>query len=117
MLFGQGGIAVEASKDTVIELAPVDRPLARAQIARTRISALLRGIRNKRPTDIDAIAETLVRVSALVTDHPSIRELDINPLLADSDGVLALDARVRVQHLGASGAETLRPQAISASIV
>jgi len=96
VLFGQGGIAVEALDDSTLELPPLNDTLARAQIARTRVWKLLQGVRGRKPADIGAIADTLVRISRLVSDHAEIRELDINPLLADADGVLALDARVRV---------------------
>jgi acetyltransferase len=98
VLFGQGGIAVEALNDSALELPPLNDALARAQIARTRVWKLLQGIRNRPAADIRAIAETLVRVSQLVTNHAEICELDINPLLADPQGVLALDARVRVRE-------------------
>ncbi len=98
VLFGHGGIAVEALNDNTLELPPLNQTLARAQIARTRVWKLLQGIRNQPPADIRAIAETLVCVSLLATDHAEICELDINPVLADAHGVLALDARVRVRQ-------------------
>ena len=62
----------------------------------TRIYRLLEGYRDRPAADIDAIALALVRLSYLVTNHEEIREIDINPLLADEHGVVALDARVRV---------------------
>jgi acetyltransferase len=96
VLFGQGGTAVELIADTSVELAPLDRALARAQIARTRISRLLGGYRDVPPADLDAIADVLVRVGRLAAEVPAIRELDINPLLADAHGVVALDARIMV---------------------
>ena len=98
VLFGHGGIAVEALNDSTLEFPPLNDALARAQIARTRVWKLLQGIRNRPAADITAIAETLVRVSLLATDHAEICELDINPLLADAKGVLALDARIRVRE-------------------
>jgi acetyltransferase len=97
VLFGHGGIAVEALDDTTLELPPLNEVLACAQIERTRVWKLLQEIRNRPAADIKTIAETLLRVSQLVTDHAEIYELDINPLLADAQGVLALDARVRVR--------------------
>jgi acetyltransferase len=97
VLFGHGGIAVQAINDTTLELPPLNEALARAQVERTRVSKLLGGYRNRPAADIKAIAKTLVRVSQLVIDHAEICELDINPLLADSEGVVALDARVRVR--------------------
>jgi acetyltransferase len=65
-------------------------------VSRTRVSKLLAGYRNRPAADIDAICRTLIRVAQLVTDIPEIVELDINPLLADSGGVIALDARMRL---------------------
>ena len=96
MLFGAGGTAVEVVADTSIALPPLDLKLATDLVQRTRIARLLAGYRDRRPADIEAIAATLVRLSALVIRHPEIREIDINPLLADDSGVIALDARVKV---------------------
>lgn len=94
IMFGAGGTAVEVIADTSLALPPLDLELARDLIARTRIARLLAGYRNRNPADVDAVARTLVRLSGLICRHPEIREIDINPLLADSDGVIALDARV-----------------------
>jgi acetyltransferase len=70
--------------------------LAHDLIAQTRVSGLLRGYRNLPPADIDAVAQTLIKIAQLIIDFAEIIELDINPLLADQDGVIALDARIRV---------------------
>lgn len=96
MLFGAGGTAVEIERDTALALPPLDINLSRDLIGRTRISKRLAGYRDRPPAAVDIIAETLVKVSQLVGDHAEIRELDINPLIADPSGVIALDARVRV---------------------
>lgn len=96
MMFGAGGTAVEVERDTALALPPLDLNLSRDLIQRTRISKRLAGYRDRPPAAGDAIAETLVKVSQLIADHPEIRELDINPLIADAEGVIALDARVRV---------------------
>ncbi len=96
ILFGAGGTAVEVLADTSLALPPLDLQLARDLIGRTRVARLLAGYRDRKPVDIDAIARTLVHMSALVCQHPEILELDINPLLADENGVIALDARVRI---------------------
>jgi acetyltransferase len=96
ILFGQGGIAVEITDDHTVGLPPLNMVLARDMVSRTRVSKLLAGYRNRPAADIDAICRTLIRVAQLVTDIPEIAELDINPLLADSAGVIALDARIRV---------------------
>ncbi len=96
IMFGSGGTAVEVVKDTAEALPPLDHLLAQDLIRETRISHLLQGYRNRPPADRDGIADVLVRVSSLVTNHPEIRELDINPLLADEKGCIAVDGRMRV---------------------
>ena len=96
VLFGQGGVATEIIADRTIGLPPLNDVLAKDMIRRTRISALLKGYRDRPPADLGAIAEVLVRLARLATDIPEILELDINPLLADASGVLALDARIRI---------------------
>ena len=107
ILFGHGGIAVEQLRDITLELAPLNASLALAQMSRTRVWQLLQGYRNQRPADIRGIASVLTRVSQLAADHPEILELDINPLLADSEGVIAVDARIRVAPARQSGIERL----------
>ena len=109
MMFGAGGTAVEVIADTAHALPPLDLKLAAQLIDETRISRLLAGYRDRPRADMDAIALALVRVSYLVTDHPEIRELDINPLLADERGCIAVDARVR---LADAQAEPRRPMAV-----
>ncbi len=109
MMFGAGGTAVEVIADTAHALPPLDLKLAARLIDETRISRLLAGYRDRPRADIAAIAQALVRVSYLVTDHPEIRELDINPLLADEHGCIALDARVRVAD---QTAEPRRPMSV-----
>jgi len=96
VLFGAGGTAVEVLADRAIGLPPLNAPLARDMISRTRISRLLAGYRDRPAADEAAIADVLVRLAELAADLPAIAELDINPLLADETGVVALDARVRV---------------------
>jgi acetyltransferase len=94
VLFGHGGTAVERIADTTIELPPLNLALARAQIARTRVWRLLQGYRDTPPADLDAIAGVLIRIGQLAIDQAHIAELDINPLLADARGVLAVDVRI-----------------------
>jgi acetyltransferase len=96
VMFGQGGTAVELIGDTTLELPPLNHALARAQMARTRVWRLLQGYRGHPPAALDAVAEILVRIAQLAADHPEIREMDVNPLLADAGGAVALDARLRV---------------------
>ena len=99
ILFGAGGTATEIIQDTAASLPPLDLKLARDLMEQTRIFKLLKGYRDRPAADLDAIADTLVRLSQLVIDCPAIRELDINPLLADENGVVALDARIRIEPL------------------
>jgi len=94
LLFGAGGTAVEVLADSAVALPPLDLVLAEDLIEETRIAKLLAGYRDRKPADMHAIALTLVRLSQMVIDLPQIVSLDINPLLADADGVIALDARV-----------------------
>jgi acetyltransferase len=96
ILFGQGGISVEVTADHAVALPPLNSVLARDMIKRTRVARLLAGYRNRPPADMDAILSTLMQISQLVSDLPEVIELDINPLLADASGVIALDARMRV---------------------
>jgi acetyltransferase len=96
ILFGHGGTAVEIVADRALALPPLNMRLAQDLIAQTRVSRLLRGYRDRPPADLDAIAVTLLKIAQMVTDFAEIAELDVNPLLADQRGVIALDARVRV---------------------
>ena len=111
MVFGQGGTAVEVIADRALALPPLNATLARELISRTRIYQVLRGYRDCPAADLAALERTLVRLSQLVADLPQVVELDINPLLADSRGVLALDARIRIQPTTLAGTErfAIRP--------
>jgi acetyltransferase len=103
ILFGAGGTSVEVVADTAVGLPPLDLQLAADLIGRTRVSRLLAGYRDRPAADRDAIALALVRVSQMVIECPEIVSLDINPLLADRNGVIALDARLAIDpaRLGA----------------
>ncbi|MDQ9172280.1 GNAT family N-acetyltransferase [Oxalobacteraceae bacterium R-40] len=103
ILFGQGGIAVEVTADHAIALPPLNTVLARDLVSRTRVSKLLAGYRNRAPADSEGIYRTLVQVSDMIVDLPEITELDINPLIADGNGVIALDARIRVRSIVGNG--------------
>jgi len=94
ILFGAGGIMVEVFQDSALALPPLNRTLARRQIERTRISQALKGVRGQKPVDMQALETLLVRFSNLVADFPDMAEIDINPLRAGPEGVVALDARV-----------------------
>ena len=102
VVFGQGGTAVEIINDKALALPPLDLSLARELIARTRVSRLLSAYRDVPAVKEDAVALVLVELAQLAADIPEIRGLDINPLLADEAGVLAVDARVAVGLRGGS---------------
>jgi len=104
LLFGQGGTAVEVLADRAVALPPLNAALARALIERTRVARLLHGWRDVPPADFDAVVGTLLAVSELLAREPRIAEIDINPLLCDAQGAVALDARVRVSASGPGGA-------------
>ena len=97
ILFGAGGTATEIIKDSSVALPPLDIELARDLMQQTRISKLLKGYRDRPAADLEVVADALVRLSQLVVDCPALRELDINPLLTNDTGVIALDARIRIE--------------------
>jgi acetyltransferase len=96
IVFGSGGTAVEITNDKALALPPLDIGLARDLIGRTRVSRLLQTYRDVPAVRQDEIAALLVTLAQLAADIPEIRELDINPLLADESGLLAVDARVAI---------------------
>ena len=107
ILFGQGGVAVEVIADRAVALPPLNLALARDLVSHTRISRLLTGYRDRAAIDHEALYLALLKVSQLVCDCPEVVELDINPLLADERGVMALDARVKVLPARSAGAQRL----------
>ncbi|MBR0826239.1 bifunctional acetate--CoA ligase family protein/GNAT family N-acetyltransferase [Bradyrhizobium manausense] len=96
VVFGRGGTAVEIINDKALALPPLDLQLARDLIDRTRVSRLLHAYRDVPAVKQDAVAMVLVKLAQMAADIPEIRELDINPLLADETGVTAVDARIAV---------------------
>ena len=107
VVFGQGGTAVEVIDDSAVGLPPLNALLARAQMMRTRVWRLLQPYRGNPPAAIGAIGEVLIGIGQLAAEHPEICELDINPLLADAEGVIAIDARIRVAPARDAGAARL----------
>ena len=93
VLTGLGGVFTEIFEDTSHRIAPIDHAEARSAIEELQAAELLHGYRGSDPADVDALASAVVAVGDLVADHP-IAELDVNPLLATTDGVIALDALV-----------------------
>lgn len=94
LVFGLGGIYTEVLRDVSFRIAPVTRTGALEMIKDTRAYSLLQGARGKAPADMDSLAEAIVALSDLVCGNPEIAEVDINPLLATPEGVVALDARI-----------------------
>jgi acetyltransferase len=94
ILFGAGGILVEIFHDSALGLPPLNRTLARRLIERTQIAKALEGVRGQKAVPLDQLETLLVRFSYLLCDFQEIKEIDINPLLASPEGLLALDARV-----------------------
>ncbi len=96
ILAGLGGIHVEILKDVRLGLVPLTPVLARRMLERLRAYKLLTGARGSKPVDLDAVVDTLLRLSALVEEHPLIVEVEMNPVIAREDGAEAVDVRLRV---------------------
>jgi acetyltransferase len=97
VVFGHGGTAVEVIRDKALALPPLDMNLARDLVGRTAVARLLQAYRDVPAVPRDAVPLTLIKLATMAADLPEISELDINPLLADGDGVLALDARFAIK--------------------
>jgi acetyltransferase len=102
IVFGHGGTAVEIINDKALALPPIDLNLAHDLIARTRVSRILEAYRNVPAVDKDAIALLLVRLSQMSADLPEIREVDLNPIVADENGLIVLDPRIAVAPMPAT---------------
>jgi acetyltransferase len=107
ILFGHGGTAVEAIRDTSLGLPPLNMHLAREMMSRTRVFRLLEGEGGAAPADMVGIALTLVKLSQLICDVAEIAEIEINPLLAHSEGVVVLDARMSLRRTAAPALQRL----------
>jgi acetyltransferase len=108
LLFGMGGVLVEVFKDRALGLPPLNTTLARRMMERTTIYTALQGVRGRAPVDLAALEQLLVRFSQLVVEQPWIKEIDINPLLASPERLLALDARVVLYAADVSEAQLPR---------
>jgi len=111
VLFGSGGVMVEVYRDRALALPPLNTTLAQRMMEQTKIFAALNGVRGRKAVDLPALEQVLVRFSQLVLEQPWIKEIDVNPLLATPDHLLALDARV-VVHDASMTAEKLPRAAI-----
>ncbi len=98
LMVGMGGIAAEVYKDTALALPPLNERLTRRRLESLQSWPLIEGYRGKPGADLDLLVETIMRVSYLVADYPEIKELDINPLVASPDEVVAVDARIVVDE-------------------
>jgi len=98
LMFGLGGVYVEALKDVAFRVQPVTKADADEMIRSIRGFPLLEGVRGEAGSDLDALAEVIQRVSQLVGDHDRIVELDLNPFLSFPEGGMALDARVTIRE-------------------
>ncbi len=96
VVFGRGGTAVEVIDDKALALPPLDVNVALDLISRTRVSRQIAGYRDRPPVDRERLATMLVKLSLLVSDEPRIREIDLNPVVADAERVVTVDARVQV---------------------
>lgn len=102
--FGAGGVAVEVHRDHAVVLPPLNNYMIRKTISRTRVAKLLESFRNLPAIDFEALQEVMLRVSELVCELPEVIEMDINPLMVNADGAIAVDARISVAYPeGASG--------------
>jgi acetyltransferase len=99
LLFGMGGQLVEVFKDRALALPPLNTTLARRMMQATKIYTALKGVRGRAPIDLAELEQLMVRFSQLVVEQPWIKEIDINPLLASPERLVALDARVVVHGL------------------
>ena len=96
LLFGTGGILVEVFRDRALDLPPLNANMARRMMRRTKIYQALEGVRGRAPVNLAQLEEVMVSFSYLVAEQPWIKEIDINPVLAGPEGIIALDARVLV---------------------
>ncbi|MDJ0516933.1 MAG: bifunctional acetate--CoA ligase family protein/GNAT family N-acetyltransferase [Trichodesmium sp. MO_231.B1] len=111
LVFGTGGQLVEVFRDRAIALPPLNTTLARRMMEQTKIYQALKGVRGRKAVDLAALEKLLVKFSQLVVEEPWIKEIDINPLLASSERLIALDARI-VLHDKSVGVEKLPSSAI-----
>ena len=109
ILFGSGGQLVEVYRDRALALPPLNTTLAARLMEQTKIFKALRGVRGRKPVDLPALETLLVRFSELVVEQPRLREIDINPLLASAEQLLALDARMVLFASDVQDAQLPRP--------
>ncbi|MFY8087535.1 MAG: GNAT family N-acetyltransferase, partial [Rubrivivax sp.] len=106
ILFGAGGTMIELIADRAMELPPLNQFLARRLIERSRVAETLSRWHGAQAADLEAIEHILLRVSEMVCEFPQLREMDINPIIVDDTGAVAVDARIVIQHVHESGRGT-----------
>ncbi len=111
MLFGSGGQLVEVFRDRALALPPLTTTLARRMMEQTQISKALAGVRGRKPVDLNGLEALLVRFSQMIVEQPAIKEVDINPLFASPERLMALDARI-VLHASDAPASSIPKAAI-----
>ncbi|KNB41467.1 acetyl synthetase subunit alpha [Blastocystis sp. subtype 4] len=109
IVFGTGGTLVEVYKDSSMALPPLNTASARHCMEKTKIYKALKGVRGKKPCDLELLDQVFVRFSELIADQPWIKELDINPMLATPTDIIALDARVVLHAPGTPVEKLSRP--------
>ena len=109
ILFGSGGVMVEVYRDRALALPPLNTTLAQRLMEQTKIYSALLGVRGRKPINLTALEGLLVRFSQLVMEQPWIKEIDINPLLATPEQLLALDARVVLHDSTVQASQLPRP--------
>jgi len=99
ILFGMGGKYVEFLEDTSLRLAPIIKDEAAEMISEIRGATILQGARGEKPFDVLAIIDSLLRLSQLAVQYPAIKEIDVNPLIVNQEGmgVVAVDARIIIE--------------------
>jgi acyl-CoA synthetase (NDP forming) len=98
VVFGLGGVATDVLADRAARLAPLTDVDAAELVRAPRAAALLDGYRGRPAVDLAGLEDALIRLAELAADHPDIAEVDLNPVIARPDGIVAVDARVRLQH-------------------
>lgn len=109
VLFGSGGQLVEVYRDRALALPPLNTTLAQRLMEQTKVYRALKGVRGRKPVDLNALEGVLVRFSYIPIELPRIREIDINPLLASAEGLRALDARIVLYDAATADAALPRP--------
>jgi len=98
LMFGLGGVFVEVLKDVSFRIIPINRKDAKEMVEEIKGYPLLQGYRGKKPADLPALIEILLKISRLMEKNPEIKELDLNPVVAYEKGALAVDARIILEE-------------------